>query len=237
MQYADDTIIFSNPDCKYIASLKFLLYAFESLSGLKINFHKSSVYTLGCSVDMNRKCAEMLNCMADSFPLKYLGAYIRPKRLMKSDWQYVIDKVDRRLARWKGNCLSKAGRLVLVNSVLAAIPLYWLSFYSCPGWVVQKIDAVRRNFFWTGTKDTRKVCCLVSWDQVCKSKDQGGLGVINLKNMNSALLCKWLWTMLSDKKVLWKEWILNTCYGGSFDWNADVSHCSVFWHGVMANVN
>jgi hypothetical protein len=33
---------------------------------------------------------------------------------------------------------------------------------------------------------------LVSWNVVCKSKSQGGLGVLDLKIMNTVLLAKWM---------------------------------------------
>jgi hypothetical protein len=33
-----------------IANTKFLLYCFENMSGLKINYHKSEVIVLGCLV-------------------------------------------------------------------------------------------------------------------------------------------------------------------------------------------
>jgi hypothetical protein len=46
LQYADDTIIFLDHDLSSARNLKILLCAFENLSGLKINFHKSEVFLL-----------------------------------------------------------------------------------------------------------------------------------------------------------------------------------------------
>jgi hypothetical protein len=47
LQYADDTIIFLDHDLEQAKNLKLLLCAFEQLSGLKINFHKSEVFCYG----------------------------------------------------------------------------------------------------------------------------------------------------------------------------------------------
>ena len=44
LQYADDTIIFIDHDLEQVKNLKLLLCAFEQLSGLKINFHKSEIF-------------------------------------------------------------------------------------------------------------------------------------------------------------------------------------------------
>jgi hypothetical protein len=49
LQYADDTILLLALDDMCIANLKFLLIAFEILSGLKINFLKSEVIVMGAS--------------------------------------------------------------------------------------------------------------------------------------------------------------------------------------------
>ena len=47
LQYADDTILFMDHDLEKAINLKLLLCAFEQLSGLKINFHKSEIFCFG----------------------------------------------------------------------------------------------------------------------------------------------------------------------------------------------
>jgi hypothetical protein len=47
LQYADDTIIFLSLDEQTIMNAKFLLYCFEDMSGLKINYQKSEVFVMG----------------------------------------------------------------------------------------------------------------------------------------------------------------------------------------------
>ena len=49
LQYADDTIIFIDHDLEQAKNLKLLLCAFEQLSGLKINFHKSEIFCFGAA--------------------------------------------------------------------------------------------------------------------------------------------------------------------------------------------
>jgi hypothetical protein len=46
-QYADDTIFFLNMNDQSIIHTKFLLYCFENMSGLKINYQKSKIFALG----------------------------------------------------------------------------------------------------------------------------------------------------------------------------------------------
>jgi hypothetical protein len=47
LQYADDTILFMEHDIEKARNLKLILAAFEQLSGLKINFHKSELFCFG----------------------------------------------------------------------------------------------------------------------------------------------------------------------------------------------
>jgi hypothetical protein len=47
LQYADDTVIFMDNDLEKAKNMKLLLCAFEQLSGLKINFHKSELFCYG----------------------------------------------------------------------------------------------------------------------------------------------------------------------------------------------
>jgi len=47
LQYVDDTILFLEDDLVKANNLKQVLCAFENLSGLKINFHKSGLFSFG----------------------------------------------------------------------------------------------------------------------------------------------------------------------------------------------
>ncbi|PNX62618.1 cytochrome p450, partial [Trifolium pratense] len=44
----------------------------------------------------------------------------------------------------------------------------------------------------------------ISWDNVCKSKEDGGLGVKNLELFNLALCAKWKWRCLVDSSASWE---------------------------------
>ena len=47
LQYDDDTIILMDYNDQTIINMKFLLYRFEWLTGVKINYHKSEVLVMG----------------------------------------------------------------------------------------------------------------------------------------------------------------------------------------------
>ncbi|OAY77608.1 hypothetical protein ACMD2_22447, partial [Ananas comosus] len=41
----------------------------------------------------------------------------------------------------------EGGRLILVNSVLSNLPLFYFSIFKAPQWVIHLIEALRRSFF------------------------------------------------------------------------------------------
>ncbi|XP_020252248.1 uncharacterized protein LOC109829595 [Asparagus officinalis] len=193
LQYADDTLIFCKNNREQLTVLKLILYCFELASGLQISFNKSVLIALENDESLQQGLATMMNCKSGSFPITYIGMPLRPGKLKKDDRSPLISKIEKRLALWKGNSLSRGGRLVLVNDVLSSIPTFWLSYFLFPVWVIEKIDKMRRRFLWSGSLEHKGCSNLVKWDEVCKPKKCGGLGVKNLKVMNKALLGKWLW--------------------------------------------
>jgi hypothetical protein len=95
LQYADDTTIFMEMEEQTVVNVKFLLYCFENMSGLKINYQKSEVYVLGCTKEEEIKVAEMLNCNVGQLPMKYLGVMIRNRHMTVKDLSYIYQKVER----------------------------------------------------------------------------------------------------------------------------------------------
>jgi hypothetical protein len=92
-----------------ILNLKLILYRFEWMSGLKINFHKSEVYVFGVDQVEKERMANMLNCKLGGWPLRYLGIPISDNRLGISAFYGIRDKMRKRLDPWKGKHMSSGG--------------------------------------------------------------------------------------------------------------------------------
>jgi hypothetical protein len=72
--------------------------------------------------------------------------------------------------------LNLAGRLILTNSVLQAIPTFMMSVFPTPKGILQKIRTIQRDFLWRGA-ETRKKWALLAWEKVSKPKIKGGPGL------------------------------------------------------------
>jgi hypothetical protein len=94
--------------------------------------------------------------------------------------------------------LSYGDRLVLINSVLTSLPMFMLSFFDIPKRVRKRLDFFRSRFFWQCEENKRKYR-LTKWNMICRSKDQGDLGVEVLEIKHACLLSKWLYKLLTEE--------------------------------------
>jgi hypothetical protein len=76
--------------------------------------------------------------------------------------------------------------LVLIKSVLQAIPTYLFLALETPQSVIKTIQNLQRNFLWHG-HDLGKKWALVSWEKVCKPKSIGGLGLRDPSKLNNIM--------------------------------------------------
>ena len=109
-----------------------------------------------------------------------------------------------KLARWKANLLSLAGRVVLIQASSAAIPAYVMQCTHIPNKILEGIDWVNRNFLWGSSESSKKIHW-VGWQKVAKSKEEGGLGLQIAKDRNTALLTKLNWRFHVEKEAIWAK--------------------------------
>ncbi|XP_020262570.1 uncharacterized protein LOC109838550 [Asparagus officinalis] len=213
----NDNLIFVKSTYKDISVLKTLLYIFEDIFGLAINYYKSSLIYFGNILNRGSCLASALNCKLDKLPIKYLGLPLKGGKLAKSDWQPMLDNLNRKLASWKRNCLSFGGRLILLNSVLSTSPLYYMSFHKLPGWLIKEVDKIRKNFLWTGNNQSKPFKCLVNWKrkgfflQLSNSNSQNSMVWNDIISNKEAFLHLISWSLGIGTNIrFWEDkWIGN----------------------------
>jgi hypothetical protein len=75
--------------------------------------------------------------------------------------------------------------MILINSVLTSLTLFVISFFEVPKGILEKIEYYRSRFFWQSDSQ-KKNYRLMRGNVICQPKDQGGLGIQNIKTQNSA---------------------------------------------------
>jgi hypothetical protein len=102
IQYADDTVLMVEGDDDSIIHMKFILYCFEWLSGLKINCSQSEAYVFGMIEEAQERISRMLNCQLGELPLKYLGIPISDVKSCMTAFCGLTEKVSNRIPPCKG---------------------------------------------------------------------------------------------------------------------------------------
>ncbi|MCH79913.1 ribonuclease H protein, partial [Trifolium medium] len=202
LQYADDTLFIGEATTENLWVIKAILRAFEMASGLRVNFHKSCLMGVNVSNEFMNMGAEFLNCRLGSVPFKYLGLPVgaNPRRLVT--WQPLLNTLQNKLSVWGNRYVSLGGRLILLNSVLSAIPIFFLSYMKMPVIVWKEVVKIQRKFLWGGVSDRKRISW-VKWETICLPKREGGLGVRDLRIVNTSLLAKWRWRLLQNEDAMW----------------------------------
>lgn len=81
------------------------------------------------AVDNKQELVDILGGELGNTPTMYLGMPLGEKRKSMNIWNGVIERCEKRLSRSKSRYLSLGGRLVLINSVLDALPTYIMSLF------------------------------------------------------------------------------------------------------------
>nr|GEX84452.1 hypothetical protein [Tanacetum cinerariifolium] len=204
--FADDLFLFAHGDVNSAKVITDALDKFKLASGLTPSLPKSTSYF--CNVLNHVKIAilHILPFEEGRLPVKYLGVPLVSSRLVYRDCRELIEKVCGRVMDWKNKSLSAACRLQLIQSVLGSMHIYWASMFIIPSRVLLDVEHIMRGFLWCQGL-LKKGKAKVSWDVICRTRIEGGLGIRRLDLFNKPLMVSHLWNLISLKESLWVKWI------------------------------
>ncbi|GJT84747.1 putative RNA-directed DNA polymerase, eukaryota, reverse transcriptase zinc-binding domain protein [Tanacetum coccineum] len=204
--FADDLFLFAYGDTHSARTIMDALDEFKLVSGLVPSLSKSTAYFGNVLNHTKLAILQILPFEEGRLPVKYLGVPLVSSRLVFRDCKELIKKVEGRINDWKNKSLSIAGRLQLVQSVIASMHVYWASVFILPSRILLEIEQLMRGFLWCQGGLSRGKA-KVAWEVVCLPKDEGGLGIRRLDLFNKALMTTHIWKLLSMKESLWVKWI------------------------------
>ncbi|GJZ25083.1 RNA-directed DNA polymerase, eukaryota [Tanacetum coccineum] len=209
--YADDAVFIGEWSHSNLRGIMNILRCFSFLSGMSINIQKSHLLGVGIPDVSVTEAANSISCSIMKAPFKYLGILVGDNMSSIKAWDEIVAKMKKRLSRWKLNTLSVGGRLTLLKSVLGSTPIYNMSIFKVPKFVLNYMESLRRNFF-NGVQEGDRKIVWVKWSKVLASKKFGGLGVSSFFALNRALLFKWVWRYLSRDNSLWSR-VISALHG------------------------
>lgn len=118
--FADDLVIFVDGTKRSVEGILEVFQKFAKISGLKISLEKSTLYVAGGSSQNHTEIKEFL-FEKGQFPVRYLGLPHLTKRMTVNDYLPLVEKIRSRINSWTGKFLSFAGRLQLIQYVIASL--------------------------------------------------------------------------------------------------------------------
>lgn len=189
-------------DVSQLASLKVILGEFVASTGLKVNFDKSFLVPINVADHRVSDLVSTLGCQLGSMPFTYLGLPLGITRPSVQEFMPILTRMEKHLMGISRH-LTYAGRLILVNSIYSVIPTFYMCSLKLPIEILDQVDNNRKHVLWHGGDLSKKGVYLVALKSACRSKDEGGLGIIDLRTQNIALLLKFLHKLYNSLDLPW----------------------------------
>lgn len=188
-QFIDNIMIFYKVSIREVKKVKEIPEVFMEALGTEINKDKSSTFIFNSPEMVKTHLTITLGFKKGELPTKYLGTMLNIISLRIANWKPILEKLKSRLENWSFQTLNIADRLVLLKSTLQSIPIYPLPVMEIPKGVCAKMIEIYRKFLWGGPKQQKK-WALSSWNNLTKTKEEGGLGLRDPFILNQVLAVK-----------------------------------------------
>ncbi|GAV87454.1 LOW QUALITY PROTEIN: zf-RVT domain-containing protein, partial [Cephalotus follicularis] len=134
-----------------------------------------------------------------------LGLPLVPRRLSALDCRCLTLKMVNKILSWTSTRLSFSGRLQLMQATLSGILNFWTFNNVLPKSTLLDCERIMRNYLWAGSTAMKQ--SKVSWAQVCKPKEEGGLDLRRPSECNKAAMLRLIWEILANtlSLVTWKR--------------------------------
>ncbi|KAL6564457.1 hypothetical protein OROMI_015907 [Orobanche minor] len=210
--FADDSYLFFKASKSEATAIKNCLIAYEKASGQKINFAKSSISFSKKCRDVNRiDSSAILGVSTQALPDTYLGLPSIIGRNRSKVFNFIEGMVQSRLMNWKSRFLSRAGKEIMLKSVVQALPTYAMSLFLIPDNLCSSLEKMMNSFWWGSDGSRKSGIHWKAWDRLCIPKKFGGMGFRKLHYFNIALLAKQGWRLLTNPNSLVAR-VYKACY-------------------------
>lgn len=166
---------------------------------------------------------------------KYRNASWGKDWLFPIIWLRLRERVWRKVEGFGNKLLSRAGKEILIKSVLQAIPTYAMGCFRLPDYLLSEIESIISRFWWGDGRHKR--IHWMNWHTLCNSKRDGGMGFRDLRCFNDAMLGKQIWRILE-----FPDSLLSRVFKAKYFPNSDVldvvpnGNSSFIWKSICSSL-
>lgn len=201
--FADDSLIFFHSTAAEAQVVKEVVSTYAQASGQLINFTKSAIcFSKNTRQNDRAGVCSVLGVEEHSSLGKYLGLPSVVGINKREIFGFLKDKVWQKLNSWKRRCLSRAGKEILLRTVLQALPNYVMSMFLIPKTLCHDLQQMMNMFWWGKGINHERGIHWMSWDRMSQPKFVGGLGFKKLREFNLAMVGKQAWNIVTNPSSL-----------------------------------
>lgn len=126
-------------DATQLIALKALLNSFAASTGLKVNYSKSHMVPINLDPKKTNMLAQTLGCEVAQMPFTYLGLPLGTTKPSVDEFLPMLNRIVRRMMGLN-KMLGYSRRLLMVNSVLSALPTFYMCTLPLPAPLVDQVD-------------------------------------------------------------------------------------------------
>ena len=199
--YADDMSLFLHDHIDLDIAMN-LINQFSVFSNLEINTNKTEAMWLGSRAG----CRDEHGGIKWKSKLKILGIFFSNQisaSLNNDNWNKRINRIKELIILWSKRNLSITGKLCIIKTFLISQIIYVIQSLSLPDAVLNTINTLLFRFLWkkkhTNTKAYEKIKRAV----ICNTHENGGINMINIKDMQSSFLLSWAIKLMKSTNEKW----------------------------------
>ena len=215
--FADDLLVFSDGSRLSTQGIKEVMTLFKSWSGLDMNETKSENFYGGYTDIQSSVLSDLAGFKKGAFPTRYLGLPLSPKKISWATLQPFLERIMSKLHSWTVKTLSFAGKVTMIYYVIYGMVNFWSAVFVLPKRFYAKVDSLCSAFLWKNNT-TSALGARVSWLDICKPKQEGGLGIRKLEEFEMVFRLKRIWLFFSSSGSLWVPWLTHNRFHDKSFW-------------------
>lgn len=170
--FADDTLLCCEATKDSAIEINNILHKYSLSSGQLINIDKSTVvFSRNIGRMQMEEVRSILPVSVVDKHEKYLGLPAEMGKSKREVFGWLRDKMWSKMQGFGEKHLSKAGKEIMIKSVLQSIPTYVMGCFKLPEYLLHELEVIISKFWWgAGNRDRIH---WVNWDFLCESKRDG----------------------------------------------------------------